>query len=208
MGNILILNGSPRAPKSNSRRYAEIFSQACACGTEYLPLTPKNHLEVCGRLPEFTDVLLAFPLYADSLPVSLLRFLKTLEENPPAHKPVISVLINCGFLEPQQNDVAVRMVRLFCAQNGYRFGSVLEIGGGEAILDTPFRFLAARKIRKLAACIARGKHRTLRVTMPLSRKMFLKASASYWTRYGEKNGVTREQMETMQIESQGLPGTT
>lgn len=53
----------------------------------------------------------------------------------------MSVLINCGFLECRQNDVAVEMVRLFCRQNGYRFGSVLKIGSGEAIWDTPFRLL-------------------------------------------------------------------
>ena len=35
MGSIIILNGSPRAPKSNSKCYATIFFKNCKCKTEY-----------------------------------------------------------------------------------------------------------------------------------------------------------------------------
>ncbi|MFR5861172.1 MAG: hypothetical protein ACLUES_05700 [Flavonifractor plautii] len=78
------------------------------------------------------------------------------------------MLINCGFLEPHQNDVAVDMVRLFCLENGYPFGACLKIGGGEAILGTPFAFLVRRNIRALARAIAAGRPAELAVTMPLS----------------------------------------
>ena len=112
----------------------------------------------------------------------------------------MSVLINCGFLEPQQNEIAVEMMRLFCRQNGYPFGSVLAIGSGEAILDSPFRFLAARKIKRFAQSIARGTPQTFSVTMPLTKKWFVAASTSYWVKYGKRRGTTKEQMQTMQIE--------
>ncbi len=200
MGSILILNGSPRAPRSNSKRYAALFSENCKARTAYFNISSKNHVELCSKLEEFSDLLLVFPLYADGIPVTLLNFLKTLEQNPPANKPNVSVLVNCGFLESRQNDVAVRMIGLFCRQNGYRFGSVLKIGSGEAILDTPFRLLVLWKIKKLAASIQSAKYCTLQTTMPLSKKMFLKASTAYWTNFGKRNGITKEQMETMQIE--------
>ena len=48
---------------------------------------------------DFSDMLLVFPLYADGIPATLLNFLKSLENNLPDKKPVISVIINCGFLE-------------------------------------------------------------------------------------------------------------
>ena len=104
------------------------------------------------------------------------------------------------FIEPEQNDVAVEMVRLFCEENGYPFGSVLRIGSGEAILATPFQFLVRRKIKKLAKCVATHRRQNLRVTMPITKKMFLRASTIYWVNYGKKNGITKEQMECMQIE--------
>ena len=147
----MILNGSPRAPKSNSKQYAEIFAAHCGAETDYFNISRNNHLVLSHRMSEYTDVLLVFPLYADALPVGLLDFLKSLEAHPPGKKPVISVLINCGFLESGQNDVAVKMLRFFAQRNGYRMGSVLKLGSGEAILATPFKYVAVRAIKKLAA---------------------------------------------------------
>lgn len=123
-----------------------------------------------------------------------------LEGAGPEHRPRISVLINCGFLEPHQNDVAVDMVRLFCLENGYPFGACLKIGGGEAILGTPFAFLVRRSIRALARALAAGRSAELAVTMPLSPRSFVRASTRYWTQMGAANGCTPEQMASMDIE--------
>ena len=202
MDKLLILNASPRAPKSNSKRYAQLFANACPAESVCRNVNKNNHAELIGAMEECSDLLFVFPLYADALPVGFLEFLKVLEVNPPARRPVISILINCGFLEPAQNDVAIDMVRLFCAQNGYDFGSVLKIGSGEASLDTPFAAFARAKIKKLALCIAKGKKRTLTVSMPLPKQLFLRASRPYWENYGRKNGVTKEEMSTMRIEGE------
>lgn len=200
MEKVMVVNASPRAPRSNSKKYAELFMKHCHTPTEYFSITDKNHLELCGEMDRFTAILLVFPLYADGIPVTLLNFLKTLEQNPPKQKPMVSVLINCGFMEPEQNDIAVKMVQLFCEGQGYPFGSVLRIGCGEAILTTPFKALAERKIKRLANLILRGKKESLKVTMPIPKKMFVKASSGFWEDYGKRKGVTREQMATMEIE--------
>lgn len=200
MADILILNGSPRAPRSHSKQYAELFAASCREQTKYLAVGRNNQSELCAALGHCTDLLLVFPLYADGIPVTLLGALKAFEEQPPKRRPTVSVLINCGFFEPEQNDTAVDMVRQFCRQAGFPFGSVLEIGSGEAILGTPFRALVRRRIQKLARAIEAGQHTALRVTMPISRGMFVRASTTYWTRYGKRNGVTAEQMATMEIE--------
>lgn len=112
MGKIMIINGSPRAPKSNSKEYAELFMKHCRIPTEYVSITNQNHLELCREMENYTEVLLVFPLYVDGIPVTLMNFLKTLEENLPKQKPGISVLINCGFMEPEQNNVAVKMANI------------------------------------------------------------------------------------------------
>ena len=133
---LLIVNGSPRAPRSNSRRYAELFQARWKGEARYEALTAKNHAELAAAAAECTDLLLVFPLYADGLPAPLLRFLEFLEGAGPEHRPRISVLINCGFLEPHQNDVAVDMVRLFCLENGAGQGrrrrTVRRAGGHHA----------------------------------------------------------------------------
>ena len=168
--------------------------------TECLAVSKTNHLQLCQAIGEASDVLFVFPLYADAIPVTLLDFFKTLETHQGANRPTVSVLINCGFLEPEQNDIAVQMVRLFAEGNGYPFGSVLKVGSGEAILSTPFQIFVRIKVKKLAASIERKKYCTMQVTMPLSKRMFIKASTNYWKNYGRRNGLTKEQMETMKIE--------
>ena len=197
---VLILNGSPRAPRSNSRRYAALFTQFCGLETESMDLLRADPKAVAERLEAVSDVPLVFPLYADAIPVPVLRTFKALEEAPPKNRPTLSVLVNCGFLEPEQSDVAVAMVELFCKRMGWPVGSVLEIGSGEAILDQPFRVFARWKIRTLARAVTAGRHRRLKATMPISKKFFLKASTKYWTDYGARNGITAEQMATMEIE--------
>lgn len=201
MGNVMIINASPRAPRSNSKQYADLFARYYGSQTEYAGVTKNNHLMLCRSLEHFSDVLFVFPLYADSVPVTLLDFLKNLEANPPQKRPTISVMINCGFLEPQQNDVAVEMLRFYCRKNGYPFGSVLKIGSGEAILTTPFRILLKLKMKSFAASVKSRKYLDFQVTMPISKKMFVKASTRYWENYGKKFGVSKDAMATMQIES-------
>lgn len=200
MEKILILNGSPRAPKSNSKRYAEIFMKHYPHETIYRSVNPKNHLNLCKEINDYTQVLFVFPLYADALPSGFLQFLKTLEVHPPVRKPLISILINCGFLEYEQNEVAIRMMQLFCRRNGYSIGSILMLGSGEAMLDTPFKYIAHRKIRQLAQSISTGHNLTLTGTMPLPKTLFRMAADIYWTRYGKRFGTSKRQMQTSEIE--------
>ena len=200
MDKVLILNASPRAPRSNSKEYAKLFSKFYHGKTEYLDIKRTNHAALIEKLSDFSDLLFVFPLYADSIPVTLLNFLKDLEQVTPARKPTISVLINCGFIEPQQNDIAVEMMRLFCRENSYPFGSVLKIGSGEAILSTPFQVFLNAKVKKLAHSIFLHRYQVFQVTMPIPKRMFLKASSIYWEEYGKRNGCSKEKMQTMLIE--------
>ena len=85
------------------------------------------------------------------------------------------------------------------------FGSVLKVASGEAILSTPFRFLVQRKVKRFARAVALGERLTLQVTMPLPKGVFLRASRSFWTQYGAKNGITPEQMASLEIEDGKLP---
>lgn len=200
MEKTMIINASPRAPRSNSKQYMEIFRNYYNLQTEYYEIKKSNHLQLCQLMEDFSDILLIFPLYVDCLPVTLIDFLKTLEANLPHHRPVISVIINCGFMEPEQNNIAVDMLKLYCKSNGLSFGSVFKIGSGEAILTTPFRIFLKLKMKKFATSVSSQKYKTFQVTMPISKKMFLKGSTAYWENYGKKNGISKEEMRTMKIE--------
>ena len=80
------------------------------------------------------------------------------------------------------------MIELFCKKTNCEFGSVLKIGSGEAILKTPFKIFVTRKVKKLANSILSKNYKTLHITMPLTPKLFIKASTKYWIEYGNRNG--------------------
>lgn len=151
-------------------------------------------------IENYSDIVFVFPLYVDSVPVTLLNFLKAMEDNALLKKPTISVVINCGFIEPYQNDIAVKMLQLFARKNGYPYGSTFKIGSGEAILTTPFRIFLKERMKRFAVSIERQRYNDFQVTMPISKKMFIKASTAYWENYGKKNGISKEKMEIMEIE--------
>ena len=201
MGKIMILNGSPRAPKSNSKKYSEIFMKYSRLQCDYFNITKSNHLKLIAEMEKYSDVIIVFPLYADSLPVGLLNFLKNLENNLPMQRPVISILINCGFLEHKQNCVAVSMIRYFCKHNNFPIGSTLMLGSGEAILETPFRYIAVRAIKRLAASVNKGNYKDISATMPLPKWLFKMAARSYWISYGKKFGISEKEMQRLEIES-------
>ena len=104
---VLLLNGSPRAPVSHSKELARMFQEACPLPGKYRAISSSNHKELCQLAGKASHLLLVFPLYVDGVPATLLEFLKALEREPPREKPTISLLINrsrttlrwksCGF---------------------------------------------------------------------------------------------------------------
>ena len=200
MGKLMIVNGSPRAPKSNSKLYIQSFLSAWQGEAVQYQAVARRPEECFQQLTECSDLLLVFPLYTDGLPSVLMEFLQAMLARKDAFSLTVHVLINCGFQEPSQNDVAVDMIRLFCKRGGYTFGSCLRMRCGEAFPTTPLMALAKRKIRALAAAISRDTPRQLSVSMPLTRRMFLSAADRYWLKRGEANGLTRADMTVMQIE--------
>ena len=106
------------------------------------------------------------------------------------------------FTVPGQKRFDRARIEQFCRRTGCTLGAVLKIGSGEAILDTPFVFLVHRRIRVLAAAVTAGRPRVLQVTMPIPKRLFVAASAVYWENYGRRSGISKQQMQSMDIEPQ------
>lgn len=210
MDRLLILNASPRAPRSNSRIYASLLERYCLRRflVDNRVLNTVNHRSLCRRIDRIHHLVLVFPLYIDTIPVTLLDFLKALERHRLHYKPTIHMIINCHFLESEQNSIAVRTIKFFCSSNGFPFGSALCIGSGETIMKTPFRYLVRYKIKAFATAILRSKAQELRVSTPLSKSLFIRASSRYWLKLGKEHGNTRNAMERMDIAAPDAPSPT
>ncbi len=143
--NAAILVGSPKGRTSASW----MLGSKLAEGLQEHGVTVKYGMvhhdlrseEGTGNLLELVDssdlVVLAFPLYVDSLPAPLTRLLELVAErrgrNVAAGSPRLAVIVQCGFPEVHQCDTAVGICRHFAETSGMRWAGALAMGMGGAL---------------------------------------------------------------------------
>jgi hypothetical protein len=165
---VLLLVGSPRTKASTSAALGEYLSERLrARGAIVESLTiGKDHGEIAAALTHVELLVLAFPLYVDSLPHPLIRTLEFIAEHRGMHRSRspqrLAVLVNCGFPEAGQNATAVSICRRFALETGFDWAGGLALGGGDAIGGRPLRkieFMARNVIAALdsaAESLVRG----------------------------------------------------
>ena len=133
---ITVINGSPKAVKSNS----EIL------GNYLFPLLKENNIKkyysVYFQLNDKTkneiynsDVLIfIFPLYVDGIPSNLLKLLVNFEkENVVRPETKIYCIVNNGFYEGKQNFLALLHMKNWCKKVNAKWGQGIGIGSGELL---------------------------------------------------------------------------
>lgn len=82
-------------------------------------------------------IILAFPLYIDSLPAGVIRVLEAIAKHRLEQKLITSqrfvAICNCGFPESNHIDPALLICKRFAAEAGMKWAGGLALGGGEAI---------------------------------------------------------------------------
>lgn len=149
MSKIGFINGSPRSKNSLSTNMISYFCQLPMFqGNEPIILNAyklsfeKNIASECAALLDCSTIIIVSPLYADSLPSTLLNFLRKLElysrsfnksNTPP---PILYGFINCGFLEGTQNHIALNILANYASSMHWDWGGGLGLGGGEMFKGT------------------------------------------------------------------------
>jgi multimeric flavodoxin WrbA len=108
------------------------------------------------RLVDESDlIVLAFPLYVDSLPSQVIETLELIAEHektkPELSKKSFAAIANSGFPEAKQNDTALAVCRLFAQQAGFNWAGGLAMGGGGMIAGQPLAELGGRVRNKTKA---------------------------------------------------------
>src|SRR5665647_3311953 len=100
MDKIVIINGSHRAPLSNSRRYTKYLMKFLKTESEEFLLNKNNYDEISKELLFAQKAILIFPLYVDCIPSILLGFLNRLEKLGEKYKnrPTVYIIIKCCLL--------------------------------------------------------------------------------------------------------------
>ena len=105
--------------------------------------TPADHDPILEQIRDARAVVFGLPLYVDSVPSHVLRFLEKMEvfcrENG-LHLAVYCVANN-GFIEGKQNEPLMRNFEHFCNRAGLIWGGGVGIGGGVMLNVTRLLFV-------------------------------------------------------------------
>ena len=131
-----IINGSPRGKKSNSEI---LIKYLCSLLKEhqinkYYLFSSKIHSEIKSEIHNADVLIFSFPLYIDSIPSSLLDILLKFEEKKIINsKTKIYCIVNNGFFEGKQNQLAILQMKNWCQKTGAEWGQGIGIGAGEIL---------------------------------------------------------------------------
>ena len=145
-GRALLIVGSPKvkSPSTSAVLGGYVLNQLKQKGWETESLTLRRNLlngeepnDFLAAVERANLLLLAFPLYIDSLPFLMMKSLevmaKYLSLNPQKRSKRLLAIVNNGFPEAHHNAVALGICRQFAADTGMVWSGGLAMGAGEAL---------------------------------------------------------------------------
>jgi putative NADPH-quinone reductase len=126
----LLFIGSPKGLKSTSHALGSCLVKKLEAGgmtTETLVTGAALHTEAdLAKMHEAVAaadlIVFSFPLYVDQLPAPLLKALELIADhrkvNAPAKPQKIMAIVQCGFPETYQNQLACDIMRQFAKEDG------------------------------------------------------------------------------------------
>jgi multimeric flavodoxin WrbA len=202
---IALINASPKANKSNTGLLLNELARHIRVGNiiHRHRLRRKNFsTKTLYEIARNDAIVLGFPLYIDALPSRLIAMLITLENHlKAAYRSDIFVyaVINNGFYEGQQTQLAFRIVQNWCERANVRFGGGIGQGGGDVfgvMKNTPLKGWFFRKTsRALASLVRNIEERTFAgmtyLTPAFPRSLFgFFARHFYWHPLARKNNLS------------------
>ncbi|MGO9108495.1 MAG: flavodoxin family protein [Thermoguttaceae bacterium] len=142
----IALVGSPR-PHSTSGYFAQYLVDGfVGRGWQARSLTVCTAIRQPSQWPaleaafvEADAIAIVAPLYVDSVPAELTAVLERLVKVRSGRPGHLCAVVNCGFAEALQNDVALDIYRLFARDAGLHWAGGLAIGGGGMFGGKPLK---------------------------------------------------------------------
>lgn len=170
----VLLVGSPRARKSTSASLGgylmeQLAARGIATQTVQIYTTfnsPERTRAALETLDAADLVVLAFPLYVDSLPAPVIAALEKIAAHRAGSATLqrFAAIANCGFPEAAHNATALSICSEFARQTGSAWAGGLALGGGEGLVhgapldELDGRAILIRKALGLAAAaLAEGR---------------------------------------------------
>ena len=136
---LIIINGSQKSGESNTGIILDELNSLVKKEHEvinYVLGLKGITSEIYKEITTSDVIVLAFPLYIDSIPSNVLKILIGLEDfiKKGSVKDIFMyAIINNGFYEGKQTHIAFEIIRNWCKHTGIRFGGGIGQGAGEMI---------------------------------------------------------------------------
>lgn len=136
---LAVYNGSPRGKNSNTKvlltQFLKGFESIDGNSYDLSYLVHSNeHSKDIERFRSADIVLIAFPLYFDSMPANVKYFIESLEPfNHESNNPSIGFIIQSGFPEPEHSRYVKRYLKKFAEHMDCEYKGTVIRGAYEAI---------------------------------------------------------------------------
>ena len=163
MSSLLLLNGSPRGPRSNSMkmltRVGEGWERAGGeCAVVLHLARPVDFERAVAAFAEADTVILGTPLYADSMPALVKAYIEALAPYVGREgNPRLGFLVQSGFSEALHSRPLERYLERLTVRLGCAYAGTIVRGGGESLQAMPDEAAAKlfERLRGLGESLAR-----------------------------------------------------
>lgn len=202
-----LINGSPKAKGSASGillKELSTFLSGIEISEHCFRKGTLNEEEIL-EISSCEALVFAFPLYVDGIPSHVLRCLLELEEffKSKANRRIkVYALINCGFYEGHQNNIAMEMMENWCSKAGLIWGQGLSIGAGVMLSGMsnvppghgPKKNLG-KALKVLGENISKGNSGENLCINPNFPRFLYKVSGNYsWIQEAKKSGLKKKDL--------------
>lgn len=206
---VILINGSQKVGKSNSGIILDRVNNLIKEKHEveiYNSGTSNFSKEIFQKIISGDIIILAFPLFAYSIPSHTLKMLIELEniiKREQINNLILYTIINCGFYEGKQNNVAFNIIKNWCEHSGVKFGEGIGQGGGEALggmkdiifEKSPFRNLE-QALHLMIEKMELKEPFEIKYLNPLFPQLLFKLGGTLnWIKMARKNGLKRKDIK-------------
>ena len=133
---ISIINGSPKAIKSNSEILGNYLSSLLKENEikKYYSIYARLDDKIKNEIHNSDILIFLFPLHVDGIPSNLLKLLVKFEEEKVVKSETkIYCIVNNGFYESKQNRLAILQIKNWCEKVNAKWGQGIGVGAGELL---------------------------------------------------------------------------
>ena len=133
---ISIVNGSPKAIKSNSEILGSYLSSLLKENEikKYYSISFRLNDENKNEIYNSNVLIFLFPLYVDGIPSNLLKLFVEFEKEKVVNPATrVYCIVNNGFYEGKQNRLAILQMKNWCEKVKANWGQGIGVGAGELL---------------------------------------------------------------------------